>query len=157
MTIKLALTDRQKKWTLTKKVDLNSKFGVETFLIGTITTEQWQFHTRSLVQYNLQSFDTRSAQMVTLLHMNHQIHPHTGHSSQVRENERVGNFLARSFSGVQIETAFSYIGLLLGVNSAPSLSLMLKGALISFSDLIYSLGAPGWPKWTKLEVIRVPH
>ena len=33
-------TDRQKKWTLTKKVDLNSKFGVETFLIGTITTEQ---------------------------------------------------------------------------------------------------------------------
>ena len=90
--------------------------------------------------------------MVIVLHMNHQIHPHTGHSSQMSGNERVGNFLARSFSGVQIETAFSYIGLLLGVNSAPSLSLMLKGALISFSDLIYSLGAPGRPKWTKLEV-----
>ena len=102
-------TDRQKKWTLTKKVDLNSKFGVETFLIGTITTEQWQFHTRSLVQYNLQSFDTRSVQMVIVLHMNHQIHPHTGDSSQMSGNERVGNFLVSSFFGVQIETVFSSI------------------------------------------------
>ena len=33
------ITDRQKKWTLTRKVDLNSKFEVETFLIGTIEPE----------------------------------------------------------------------------------------------------------------------